>query len=238
MVQPLLRGFWRIWPVDFDIGRLHFPDRNDLGKIEHVGLALSRQHDSHSGLFFKDSLGTTKLIQFSGGYSRVEVPIDDNEFVWSVPDLEPEQLLQIAVLCEELESAPARIQYRWGFSEEAKLVPGVFFAAVDGCEGLTCATFIALLCLQCGVRLLRFDGWWPDKEDRQYQIEFIARIAPDRPDLVPVFRQDLGAYRFRPEDVCSAGLFRRHPVGFFKIRQAGSFVSTEIDNYYRRVGLK
>lgn len=238
MVRPLLKGFWKIWPIEFDLERLRFPDEHDLDQIEHIGLALSKAHGSHSGLFFKDSFGITKLIQFSGGASTVEIPVDDDKFVWSIPKLEPEQLLQIAMLCEELERAPSRIPYRWRFSEEARLVPGVFFAAVDGCEGLTCATFIALLCLQCGVRLLKLDGWWPDREDRRYQTDFIkSTIAPTHPHLASVFRRELGAYRFRPEDICSAGLFEHHPAGFFEIRHVGLIVSAMTVSYYQRAGI-
>lgn len=112
----------------------------------------------------------------------------------------------------------------------------MYFA--QGSEGLTCATFVAHVCLQAGVRLLDFKGWWHDWEDFQFQEEFIETTLPrHRPELVPQFKRDLGVYRFRPEDVCSSGLFDKHPVGFFRARYVGEKIMASARDYYARSGL-
>ncbi|WP_291997005.1 hypothetical protein [Candidatus Accumulibacter sp. ACC012] len=79
-------------------------------------------------------------------------------------------------------------------------------------RGLTCATFILVVLRRNGFELLKTDDWGDRPGDAEWQnqiIEVLDRCAPEHAEAM---KQDIGASRFRPEEVAGGMISEGIPL--------------------------
>lgn len=231
------------WPINCRFEKLNNEAGSSFSVADGLAIAFSAVHPSgHAGVVFCDALGIPRLLHYCGGPdAKIEKISGNLEYVWATPKLLEEQVLQMTALCDLAASSNLSLSYRFRFSEQAKFhdrAGQLYFIPTAECPGLTCATFIMLLFLQCGVKLLDIERWRNSDEDTEFMHRFIRdQIAPRYPHLVQVFSQDLGAKRFRPDDVIASALFEHIPTSFRNTRLAGPVIREYAYKHYDSFGI-
>jgi hypothetical protein len=84
-------------------------------------------------------------------------------------------------------------------------------------HGLTCATFVLGVFHSVGLPLIQYDTWPQrregDEEWQRYIIEALKQTNAS-PEHIQLVESEIGAVRYRPEDVAGAGAAEGIPTAF------------------------
>jgi hypothetical protein len=244
--MQLPTSFFAIWPIEFDVAGLRFPDSDHANNLTGIALAFSAEHLSgHAAVLYPLSPGDVRVLHYSGEVHHD--PLGHPYYVWSSLSLEDEQVRQVRRLCYLIARSSAygslQIEYAYPFAESARFEIHngmVYFIPSGECTGLTCATFVMLVLLTCGVRLLNLKTWKSTHEDRAAIQQTVDRLLGDARfgHLIPAFERDIRTNRYQPDDVVATALLPEVPVDFFPARLVGRFVRTRTYKYSDRANLR
>lgn len=202
-------------------------------EVEHVGLAIQPVEGGnlHSGLLYRLA-GREPRILHLAFHHRLEDDVAAEPFRWSQLGLDEDNKIVLAVLLSRIAAADQPISY--GFDAR-----GICFDPTSGNilpsppgKGLTCATFIVAV-LQTYGHILIDSASWPERdEDKNWQ-EWILRILERHAtaEHVEAVRQDVGAARFRPDEIVAAGNLPESdwPVAFDEARRIADQVVADLN---------
>lgn len=102
-----------------------------------------------------------------------------------------------------------------------------------GSKGLTCATFVMAIFEHLNFPIIDRSTWKNRLSDKSWQKKMLKNLEDSgHKDHANSLRDELGARRFRPEEVAVAGAAERIPVSF----EAAVAMSKELLNLVRRAG--
>lgn len=214
------------------IERLSFSEGGPFAIGVAIGRVNAPPHNTHAGVIYKDGDGL-RMIHLGWHHQ-----LHDSEwkpggnYASVVPNIAPERANAVAALCRLIRRKHPRIPYAF------RLVEDVRFDAMTGdiilsrgALGLNCSSFVLIVFLQTGIRLIRLETWEERPEDRAWQhylLEILIRTKAPEPHVEAV-RSEVGCARIRPEEVAGACLEDDLPASFQQCRDNGVAIVNAID---------
>jgi hypothetical protein len=216
------------------IERLSFSEGGRLAVAVAIGRINAPPYNTHAGVIYKDGDGLR--MSHLGWHHQLH----DSEwkygqnYAYVVPNLPQERANAVAALCRLIRRKHPGIPYAF------RLVEGVRFDAATGdiilstgSLGLNCSSFVLIIFLQAGVRLIRLETWEGRPEDREWQqhlLELLIRTSASA-EHVEAVRTEIGCARIRPEEVAGACLEDELPASFERCRDNGQAIIDALDRW-------
>jgi hypothetical protein len=174
---------------------------------------------THSGFLIKLDDQPTMLCHFAWHRDLRFFP-PSNHYLWADAGLDQPNREYLAAWIGNLHQNAANIPY--GLDANGSCFDrdtGQFLPLPVG-KGLTCATFMIAVLKSLGYPFLKEDEWQPRRDDLEFQQAIVDALARDGADPAHIagVQNDVGAKRFRPEEVVGAGTIPDWPVGFQNAR--------------------
>ncbi|NVN85976.1 MAG: hypothetical protein HXX15_07780 [Rhodopseudomonas sp.] len=225
---------------------MHLLSSNErpFSDVDYLGIAATRvdpiyegqEFGLHAGFLYRVDNSRPRLAHFAWHESqRDDEPSD--RYLWNDINLNEFNRRFVASWLDERRNHPDKIPY--GFRTDGSPYDadtGRFISPPIG-QGFTCATFIVAVLRHLGFELLNEDTWPLSRtDDALWQAGIIARLrecgVPT--EHVAALAQDIGARRFRPEEVCGATcLAPNWPVDFDNASAIAAGIIADIEAHKR-----
>jgi hypothetical protein len=222
LLSSLLGVPWRLRGHRMRIEHLFTQQERPLSFLAHVGIAVRcvERAYQHIGILHRDvSAGDVMLLHLAWHHDlRNHRP--GNDYLWIDIPLSHFHLRQIAAICRLIgEGNPDGLPY--AFSP-----PNGCFDATTGRfligptrYGLTCASFVLAVFETAGLPLVRYETWPNQRpDDRNWQEFVLSRLRDSNPRAsdahIAALQEEIGAVRYRPEEVASAATLTDIPASF------------------------
>lgn len=139
------------------------------------------------------------------------------DYIWVDPSVNERRAKQVAAFCRRVWRQNGKsIPYAFSHPNDCFDSRTGQFLFGETKLGLTCATFIIAVFQAVGLKLLDLDSWPARPDDVQWQqsiLDMLRQQGASADHLRSVDRE-VGAVRFRPEEVGGAAAHAPWPVGF------------------------
>jgi hypothetical protein len=185
----------------------------------------------HVGFLYKLDDGEVRLCHFARHFALRDHPPSPN-YLWQNMGLDETSRHFVAAYVANYRINPANIPF--GIDPGGACfdsVTGDFIRPPLG-KGLTCATFIIAILKANGFSLL-IENQWPNRPDDDEWQEKILRVLAehcDDPEHFEAAERDIGAKRYRPEEVAGAATLEAWPVEFNDARSVANEILRDISN--------
>lgn len=137
------------------------------------------------------------------------IPPDLKMKVWVAPPVPKERLRSMAAFCRRLWKKSEAGEVPYAFSHPSGAFDSNTGALLLGPTrfGLTCASFVLAVFEATGLKLVDYTSWPVDRPgDREWQESMVALLATKQApeEHVDHVRSEIGAARYRPEEVAAA----------------------------------
>ncbi|MER9167684.1 hypothetical protein NKI12_09915 [Mesorhizobium australicum] len=195
-----------------------------------IGLAIARldHGGNHIGVVYEsDAIGLT--LAHLAWHCDLRFDSPDDQYLWlDLAFLDEMNKRVSAAFFETLRKELPNIPYGFDLAGECFDESGNFIPPPIG-KGLTCATFVLATFRAQGHQLVYEQAWPARADDEIWQaqvLQLLARRAAS--EHIEALRNDLGAKRFRPEEVAASGLRVEAPSAYDDIRQMADGILREL----------
>lgn len=200
--------------------RLYSSQQRSFTEIRHVAvvIAVVRDGQQHSGILHKvevlDEVGLAHLAW----HNQLKNSAPKEAYLWIDPPIPTLRARQVAARCRQILRANNRgIPYAFSppndsFDDETG---GFLFGPTRA--GLTCASFVLAVFDSAGVRLANYTTWPQQRTgDVEWQQFIIEQLEEDGAEAehIALVRNEIGAVRYRPEDVAGCAAADQLPCPF------------------------
>jgi hypothetical protein len=139
---------------------------------------------------------------------RNDLGIPDYMRLWVALAVEPERLRVFAAFCRRVwrKNEAGGIPYAFSHPAESFDASTGALLLTPTQFGLTCASFVLAVFDAAGLRLVEYETWEKDRSgDRDWQQKIIAKLeGRASQEHIEHLRSEIGAVRYRPEEVAVA----------------------------------
>jgi hypothetical protein len=215
------------------IERLKFSEAVQFAVAVAIGRINPPPHNTHAGVIYKDRDGL-RMIHLGWHHQ-----LHDSEwrfgqnYAYVVPEVPPERANAVAALCRLIRRKQPGIPYAFRLVEDVRfeMTTGDIVLS-KGASGLNCSSFVLIVFLQAGIRLIQLETWEERPEDRewqQYLLDLLIRTSAPSGHVEAV-RTEIGCARVRPEEVAGACLEQDLPASFARCRDNGRAILNFLDH--------
>ncbi len=212
------------------MNRVHENATEAHKRISSAAIAITAltPTQNHLGILHVDQRGQSRSVQMLHlrWHFRLSNSLPEPNYNWVDPDIHPLRLRQVAAMCRRILNANADNKIPYAFSEPGECFDPKTYQYLVGESnlGLTCATFVLAVFHATGLQLADYDSWPVDRDgDNEWQQEMIETLiehgADD--DHVDGVKSQVGAKRYRPEEVAGAGTSDVIPATFVVAEERG-----------------
>lgn len=200
--------------------RVHRSPAKPISGMGHVGVRIKAcgAHQRHIGLLHRhEQAGEIRFLHLAWHGDLRDEPAPFDDCIWVEPDLHPVRARQLAARCRQIARANGRY-VPYGFSP-----PTARFDEMTGrflfgptSTGLTCASFVLAVFDYARVPLVSYASWEPRPDDALWQqgvVELLRQHGAPEGHVAAV-TAELGAVRYRPEEVAGAAALWPPSVSF------------------------
>ena len=189
---------------------------------QHIGI-MHRSHDS--SFYFLHLAWHCKLCQ--------DAKQPDYLSVWVAPNVPPKRQRAIAAFCRRVWRKNARHGIPYAFSSpQGSFDPATGAYLIRPSRyGLTCASFVLALFHAAGLPLADYDSWPSGRPgDAEWQREIIELLEQQQTDRQHIdhLRSEIGAVRFRPEEVAASTGLAPPAADFQRAEPLGQLINDRI----------
>ena len=206
-----------------------------FGEVDHLGVVIrefrpaDRAPFRHAGFLYRIDDGAPLMVHLAWHYCLRHEPPDE-DYLWQTVALEEENRQVVAAWLGAEHLHPADIPYGFDafglcFDENDEFVPPPVG------KGLTCATLISAVLAFLGFELLEQNTWEDRPDDVHWQNEILRALRGHAsPAHIEALQTDIGAKRFRPEEVVGAAITSdpKWPVPFSDARQMADSILRDL----------
>jgi hypothetical protein len=192
------------------------PGDKAISLLDTFGVAIKAidSNQRHVGMLYRVDAGV-RLCHLAFHLDLRDEPAGTSYF-WAEAGLDAANRRFMAAQCARLAEGADKIPY--GLREQGLCfdrTTGRYVPQPAG-AGLTCATFIVVFLKAFGYHLLEEDTWPNRDDDTEWQRVIIQRVqaAGASQEHIDGMTKDLGAKRYRPEEVAGAVTRSEYPVTF------------------------
>jgi hypothetical protein len=191
-----------------------------------VAIGEPEPNQRHVGILHRTANSTHFLLHLAWHcILKNEAVLPDYFRLWAVPTIEPVRLRTVAAVCRRVWRKNAAGGLPYAFSSPEDSFDAATGALLLGPSrfGLTCASFVFGLFQAAGLQLALY-GEWPQGRsgDQEWQEAMIEKLT-GRADAEHIdhLRTEIGAARYRPEEVAAAAALAPPPAPFEKAAALG-----------------
>ncbi len=184
-----------------------------------IALGEASPGQLHIGILHRASTGPATFLHLAWHCRLQNEPIIPDYISHGIRlSIRAERLQQIAALCRRIarKNSVGGIPYAFSAPSAAFDTATGAFLIGPSRFGLTCASFVLAVFHAAGLPLVDYASWPMDRPgDRAWQ-ERIVELLASRADAQHLehVRSEIGAVRYRPEEVAAAATSAPPPVGF------------------------
>ena len=205
------------------------PPNSDSERIAHVAIAIGIGNEVfpnqlHVGLLHRGTDGVG-ILHLCWHLVLKSNDLYDNSMWWVVPQIIPERLQSVAMLCRQLSrtAGASGIPYGFGTFRNVFDTRTGTFKQNEGAGGLTCATFVLGVFNAARLSLLDDETWpQPSQADLEWQVYIANTLKLFEKSAVQgglTFSQ-IPAKRFQPNEVAAAAIEKSLPTTFQRIERS------------------
>lgn len=162
---------------------------------------------------------------------------DDNRpdylSVWVAPSVPAQRQRIMAAFCRRVWRKNERDGIPYAFSNpQGSLDPATGAFLIGPTRfGLTCSSFVLAVFHAAGLQLADYESWPADRDgDSQWQQSIIAELNSQQTEQghIEHLRSEIGAVRFRPEEVAASTAHAPPPVAFQQAEEGGQQILNRI----------
>jgi hypothetical protein len=197
--------------------------------LEHVGIVITllreQSGQQHVGILHRDESAEVVRVLHLAWHHNLRNSIPKASYAWIAPTIPGRRARQVAAFCRRvIRMNPAGIPYAFSPATDCfNAQTGEFLLGANR-KGLTCASFVLAVFHSTGLPLIQYDSWPTDRPgDEQWQRHIIEQLKADNasPEHIRDVEAEIGAIRYRPEDVAGAGASDELPAGFIVAEKLG-----------------
>lgn len=180
-----------------------------------VGITNPQPGQMHAALLYENANGEIHALHFCWHHRWRDEAAPPGYF-WAQPAVRPSIARSLAALCRMVaeQRALGEIPFAFRIDPLALFDRGTGrFLGPEG-QGLTCATFVLAMFASIGLKLVLGSDWPQRACDRDWQGRVLQLLAAHDPVHASLLRSELGAIRYRPEEVIAAAAQKTRPVPF------------------------
>jgi len=200
--------------------RVHSVDEKPFEGVQHAAVAIrgSVGGQRHLGILHRDIDSNSVLMLHLAWHHQLRNESPKPAYLWVDPAIHPRRLAQVAAICRLIWRMNQKGGLPYGFSP-----PNDCFDAKTGRyllgptqHGLTCATFVLAVFHRAGLQLVQYETWPIGREgDVEWQRNIVAMLQQGAStEHIEAVSSELGAVRYRPEEVAGAVTMSALPVDF------------------------
>ncbi len=146
--------------------------------------------------------------------------------IWVAPSALQERLRNVAALCRRVwrKNGSGGIPYAFSSPQESFDAGTGAFLIGSTRYGLTCASFVLAIFDAAGLRIAEYSSWPVNRDgDCKWQEKIIECLSDHaEQEHIDHLRGEIGAVRFRPEEVAAAAAIAPPPTSFDAAAELGS----------------
>jgi len=188
----------------------------------------------HIGVMHRDSNGQLQFLHLAW-HCRLQNDDHRPEYLslWVAPSVPAERQRIIAAFCRRVWRKNERDGIPYAFSNpQDSLDPATGEFLVGPTRfGLTCSSFVLALFHAAGLQLAVYESWPADRAgDREWQQSIIAELESKHTEQrhIDHLRSEIGAVRFRPEEVAASAAHAPPPAEFQRAEPLGQQILNRI----------
>lgn len=203
--------------------RLNSQESRPVTEIEHAAIAVRifSEGGRHIGVLYRDGSNADVILLHLAWHHDLRNESPHRAFLWLSPSLPQRRLRQVAAMCRKIWRSNGRATIPYAFSWPSDSFDdetGEYLLGPTR-RGLTCASFVLAVFEAAGLRLVNYESWPVNRtDDHEWQEWVITTLETSNPpataEHIAAVKSQLGAARFRPEEVAGAALVTPLPVEF------------------------
>ena len=218
--------------------RLYSNERRPFTEIRHVAVAIAvvARGQHHVGLLHQEEVLDEVRLAHLAWHHQLKNSQPKDAYLWINPPIPTRRARQVAARCRQILRANRRgIPYAFSPPNDCFDAETGRFLFGPTRVGLTCASFVLAVFDSAGIRLAEYGSWPPrragDVEWQQSVLRQLEEAASDAEHITFV-RNEIGAVRYRPEDVAGCAAADQVPCPF----HVAESLSREVLNQLRSHG--
>lgn len=171
----------------------------------------------HIGILHKGTESEEVLLLHLAWHHDLRNHPPSVDYIWIDPDIHPARARQVSAFCRMVwRQNKKRIPYAFSVPNDCFGASTGRFLFGDSRFGLTCSTFVIAVFQATGLYMLELDSWPTRPDDAVWQQQIIAALQKTGADPahIAILTQEIGAVRFRPEEVGGAAAHAPWPARF------------------------
>jgi len=210
--------------------RVHKTADRAFAEVRHVALALKaidamQRQQRHIGILYETDTTGSLLMLHLAWHLDLQNDQPKSEYIWVDPMIAPARAKQVAAFCRKVwRQNGKRVPYAFGVPNDCFDSTTGQFLFGPSRHGLTCATFVLAVFQATGFKLIDESTWRSRPGDVEWQQGIVGalRLKGADPSHVAAVENEVGAARFRPEDVGGAAAHEPWPVSFEEATRIGN----------------
>ena len=210
------------------------PTLQDHWIVVAVGEPAANQR--HICIGHRDGASRVQFLHLAWHFRlRNEATRPDYLKVWTAPGVPAKRQRILAAFCRRVWRKNEKNGIPYAFSNpEGTLDPATGDFLIGPTRfGLTCASFVLAAFHAAGLQLAKYESWPADRKgDREWQQSIIAQLENGQAEVEHMnhLRTEIGAVRFRPEEVAAATAIAPPPASFEHVESLGQRMVERIRN--------
>ncbi len=199
-----------------------------------VAIGTTGAGQRHLGILYRFENGQPSFLHLAWHCRlRNDSTLPSYLALWVASPAPQERLRQLAAVCRRIWRKHAAGGIPYAFSHPEGLFDGTTGELLFGPSrlGLTCASFVLAVFHAAGLPLADYDRWPAGRAgDEEWQAAIVAALRRSAdPEHVKHVQGEIGAVRYRPEEVAAASACAPPPAEFSLAERLGSIIVARLD---------
>ncbi len=206
------------------MNRVYAQEEKPISDINHAAIAIQSIDSTqrHIGVLHRESDSTeVNLLHLAWHHKLINLP-PSMEYLWVDPKIPSQRMRQVAAICRKVwKSNQGDLPYALSPPNDCFDRQTGKFLFGDTRLGLTCASFVLAIFDAAGLCLAQYETWPASRSrpgDKEWQEEIVRQLkssqSPDAAEHAEAVSNEIGATRYRPEEVAGAALTSPLPADF------------------------
>jgi hypothetical protein len=221
--------------------RLYSCQERPFSELRHVAVAIAvvEPGQQHIGILHEEEiLHEVRLAHLAWHNSLRNGPPKD-AYLWIDPPITTRRARQVAARCRQILRANTRgLPYAFSPANDCFNSKTGDFLFGPSRAGLTCASFVLAVFDSAGIRLTDYAKWPKGRPgDVEWQQSIIRELQQDgaSAEHIAFIRNEIGAVRYRPEDVAGCAAADQLPCSFDVAEILSQEVLNRLHSYGRQI---
>ncbi len=213
---------------------IHNPKDKHFNCVEFIGVAItcSTEGQNHIGILYNENINSpARILHLAWHYILIDEE-PKNTYHWLDCGLDEINKAVLVAYCKEIIHVNGKDTIPYGIDITDKVfnpITGEWAPENENC-GLTCSTFVMQVFSAQGHNILCKESWENRASDSRWQTNILNKLSENNISEKYIAKQkkNIGAFRFRPEEVAGSIPQCEYPVPFSKAVEFGEILVNQI----------